>query len=175
VGVNDRAVLLLGQSGAGKSTTVAALCARGASMLADDFAVLETRNDGSWLTPSEDAHWLDAASHRALGLTSKGEGWVEGKHAVPVRLHGGPARLTAFVLLSFGEGPVRLEPVTGLAAFELLLPHLMRFVNDAAAVQLWETDRLFELCRLPCHRLVRPLGTEFIGPSAELLLRELLC
>lgn len=47
--VNDRAALLLGPSGTGKSTTAAALVAAGSELLTDDVAALELRPDQVWV------------------------------------------------------------------------------------------------------------------------------
>ena len=62
--IGPRTVFLVGASGAGKSTTAAALAARGARLFADDFALLE--RDGLALTPVPRYLKLDADSRRLL-------------------------------------------------------------------------------------------------------------
>ncbi|MEH2349206.1 MAG: serine/threonine protein kinase [Nostoc sp.] len=51
VAVDDSAIAILGQSGAGKSTTAAALASRGFSVLADDIAALIPDEKRFWVQP----------------------------------------------------------------------------------------------------------------------------
>lgn len=64
VAVDDRIIAIAGGSGAGKSTTVMALAARGHSLLTDDVAIVELRADGAWVLPYQrSVHLLpDAAA-----------------------------------------------------------------------------------------------------------------
>jgi hypothetical protein len=156
----DRGVLLVGPSGGGKSTTVAALCKRGAAMLADDAAVVGEKDGAPWLVPSEDRHWLHADARESLELEGESAP-LFGK--TPVRsaaAAGAGGRLMAVVSLRFVDaGPVHVAPVTGAAAFAELLPALLRFVVDEPGVQRWETDRLAEMVMtVPCYALHRQRG-----------------
>lgn len=93
IAVEGGAILLTGDSGAGKSTTAAALSDRGCKILADDIAVLDERSDGYWVQPGypglrlfpESVKVFDTSvkelarvsafgSKRYLDLTSDGEG-----------------------------------------------------------------------------------------------------
>ncbi|HET6764014.1 MAG TPA: hypothetical protein VFH27_10080 [Longimicrobiaceae bacterium] len=80
VEVDGGAVLLVGQSGAGKSTTAAALARRGLRVLADDVAVLQ-RAGGAWEVRAAHAQlrlWPDSAGMLygpAHGLPPLTEGW----------------------------------------------------------------------------------------------------
>jgi hypothetical protein len=157
----DRGLLLVGPSGGGKSTTVAALCKRGAAMLADDAAVVVERDGVPWLVPSEDRHWLHPDARESLELEGECDA-LFGKIPVrsPVAAAADGGRLIAVISLRFVDaGPVRIEPVVGAAAFAELLPALLRFVVDEPGVQRWETDRLAEMVTtVPCYALHRQRG-----------------
>lgn len=63
VRIGDSAVLLAGQSGAGKSTTAAALATRGVQVLSDDLTALSDRGDGrvvAWPAFDHLRLWSDA-------------------------------------------------------------------------------------------------------------------
>jgi hypothetical protein len=170
VAVAGRALLILGDSGAGKSTTTASMCAVGAELLADDYALLRREGDKVLVEPSEDAHWLDEHAHALVGGQGKHRVVSAGKGPVS-RAMGGLAELTCFVELRFIEdGPVRLTPQHGLAAFQMLLNHILRFVSDDASVQVWETERLVELATMPCYMLERPRGQTSLAASTSKLL-----
>jgi len=69
VAVDACAVLFVGPSGAGKSTAAAEMCLHhGAQLLADDIALLEVREAGVVVLPSEADHYLALDSCRALGI-----------------------------------------------------------------------------------------------------------
>lgn len=66
--INGRTIALLGESGAGKSTTSAALVTRGAVPLSDDLVVLRSREGGFVVEPGCAGFRLDeAATERILG------------------------------------------------------------------------------------------------------------
>jgi hypothetical protein len=67
VALGSCAVILLGDSGAGKSTAAAQLCLHhGASLLADDATLVEKERGTVWVAPSEDRHYLAQDSGDAL-------------------------------------------------------------------------------------------------------------
>ena len=69
IGVGDRAILLTGDSGAGKSTTAAALSERGCTILADDIAVLDQREGRYWVQPGYPCLRLFPESVAAFGTS----------------------------------------------------------------------------------------------------------
>ena len=69
IALGERAVLLMGDSGAGKSTAAASLCrSHGALLLADDAALLQDVGGFLNVVPSETRHALAPRSMDALGL-----------------------------------------------------------------------------------------------------------
>jgi hypothetical protein len=69
VAIGSRAVLMLGESGAGKSTAAAGLCFHhGGRLLADDAALLEEDARGFRVVPSESHHYLTLQAGEALGV-----------------------------------------------------------------------------------------------------------
>jgi hypothetical protein len=179
VAVGERAVVLLGRSGQGKSTLAAALCRAGASLLADDAVALDPGPDppdGGWLVlPQEIDHWLDRPAREALGLPSD----VEGKDAVRTTRAGDrPARVVSFIELTFGEAP--LTPTSlmrqgGIDAMKSLVPQVARFILDDPARQRRELDRLQRLIEaIPCRRLERPRELAHLNGAVDCVM-SLLC
>lgn len=168
----DRAVVLLGRSGDGKSTLAAWLCARaGATLFADDAVAIDEvfrdphSTDGvenRWVVlAAERDHWLDDAAQRAIGLCPRaardGTGSV-GK--IPVRSEhagSGRARLHALVALAFTDvAAPRLTRLHGVEALAALVPQAVRFVLDEPALQRRELDELGALVEtVPVFRLER--------------------
>ena len=121
------AVAIAGDSGAGKSTTLAGLLGRGASMLSDDVTALRTDCDGvvEALPGIAELHLTEASSH-GLGVDVSGfvkQPWRRQKTAVPTadRMADGPAALTAIYLLRIGGvSKVQTVELTGQAKFAAL-------------------------------------------------------
>ena len=128
VAFEGRGILILGDSGAGKSTTAALLCARGATFIADDTAMGTIAEGRLWLRPLETAHWLDAASCRALG---DGAADFPEKLSRPARPSAAPVRACAAVVLEVSESPgVVVTPLRGLEAAQCLLNAALRLPLD---------------------------------------------
>jgi hypothetical protein len=66
VAVGDKAIALLGPAGSGKSTTAAAFCERGYSILAEDVVTLDDRGDHFLVRPGYPCIRLWPASVKAL-------------------------------------------------------------------------------------------------------------
>ncbi len=67
--INHRAILFVGSEGAGKSTTAAALIARGHTFLTDDIAPLEQTNDGFVVHPGVPRIFLEPKSVQGLDVS----------------------------------------------------------------------------------------------------------
>jgi len=161
VSVGDRALLVLGDSGAGKSTTAALLCDHGASLIADDTALGRLEGDALWLQPLEDTHWLDEAARRALARADASLG----KRPVAGTASRAPARLAAVVVLEAGA-TIAITPLHGLACAGALLKSALRLPLDATRSKE-DLDRLARVARtVPFFRVLRP--REFSSNLKEL-------
>lgn len=121
-----RGLLILGGAGAGKSTTAALLCARGAALLADDCAVGVVEGGRFMLEPMEDRHWLDPPAREALRLGGESDGK---EPVVATKLAERPAPTRSVVLLDVDEdrdSDVIVTQCRGLEAARGLLDAMLR-------------------------------------------------
>ena len=123
--VGGRAVVLLGNKGAGKSTTAAALLARGARLLADDLVALDPAAGVPTVLPgpSQMKLWPEAAAAAGLDvdLVPFFDGLAKGIWT-DAPLAARPAPLAGAVVLEWGTGVT--EPLAGPAAFGALFGHV---------------------------------------------------
>ncbi|HEV7605716.1 MAG TPA: hypothetical protein VGO61_00120 [Steroidobacteraceae bacterium] len=165
VGVRDRAVLLLGESGAGKSTATLQCMLAGLGVLAEDVVFIEPRRLTVTGVPNyihlrlETPRLLPAAVARRIRRAPVIERRNSGVRKYQVDLRGSasnqlllPARLVAVVVLSrkVGRGGNLMHE---LPARELLRA-LDRDQPYASSRPLWRTLRA-SLRRLPVFRLER--------------------
>jgi hypothetical protein len=133
VGIDGRAVAIMGHKGAGKSTLAAALRARGHSLLSDDVVALEFA-DGAPPRVRVGAPnmnlWPDSAlaiGHDPsvfspiCGASPKLAGWV------PDRRPEEPVELAAIVVLSSEPGVPRTQKLGPVDCFTQLLTHSHAF------------------------------------------------
>jgi hypothetical protein len=121
------AVAVSGKSGAGKSTTLAALLARGCRMLADDITVLELTEDGR-VQALPGIPQMHLAEDAAAGLGADVSGlqrykWRRMKAAVPTHaeMAVGPAPLQALYLLETADrDDLHCCPLEGIEKFAAL-------------------------------------------------------
>lgn len=156
-----KAILLLGESGAGKSTAAAMLSRLpGAGLVADDIAFLDDRVDGPWVLPSEKRVWLFDESARALGQAT-GRALPNGKRPYDAPAESEPARLVGIVALTFGTGDPSIRAAEGAELFDWLVPSVVRFAVDDIALRRKELVFLGELLRVvPSYVLTRPRSFE---------------
>ena len=164
VDVGGRAVVLLGEKGAGKSTTAAALLARGHALLTDDLVALAERpgggSDGLPAVapgPTQMKLWPESAEAFGLGdevrpfMDGLAKGVWLGARAAPA-----PVPVGLVCVLAWG-GAVEVVPLEGAAAFGGVFAHAYapRFLGAAAAgTLLGPCVRFIEAVRVV--RLVRP-------------------
>ena len=156
--LGSRGVLLLGDSGAGKSTTAAELCLRhGARLLADDAALLEVRRGVVRVVPSEDRHYLTEASADALGLRLQAKRISSGKAPVrPLRAGSRGYRLALVVSLRYDDTLVEAvsRRLTGIDAAMRMLPAMFRFDVDNRCRELDRITTVYE--QAPLVEVARP-------------------
>ncbi len=156
VAIDARAVLFLGESGAGKSTCAAHVCGRlAAELLADDTVELEVDGGRLWVAPTERDCWLLRDAAEALGYVRLDD-W---KAPVPAsRAAERAVGLGAIVVLAF-EDDLRsptLSPLRGVDAFSAINDSYVRFVFDDPAVALRDLDAITDVvAAVPVVRLTR--------------------
>ena len=138
--VDGGAVLLMGASGAGKSTTTAALMKRGHPVLTDDLIALELepRDDGVWVHPGPGHIRLNPDAALALGESPSSlpfhfsdPATIGGKHLLDAAsgglFHGVPVRATSLCFLERsreGSPSPALAPLSVKETVPRLLQHL---------------------------------------------------
>lgn len=141
VALGDRAVVVCGPAGAGKSTTAAAFAARGRPVLADDVVALLDRPDGLLVQPAY-PHlrlWPDVLSALGTGdLPPLTPNWDKRFRdlAAAGAFHDAPLPLGAVYVLGGREGDdaPRLEPLAPAeAVLQLVGNAYMGWLPDAAA------------------------------------------
>lgn len=169
------ALALVGESGAGKSSAAAALCAfHGCELLCDDIAPLALDHDGVDVLAADGAHSLDARAAAVLGLAVTSR-QADGKLSAAARGAHRPARLAAIVNLCVAErGPPSLERMRGGQALACLVDGVVRLVVDDPELQKRELVLLDRLCSMvPVWELSRPGDLsalrESVAPVAALL------
>jgi hypothetical protein len=118
------AVALAGEPGAGKSTQMAALLARGCAMVADDLVAVRMTGDGGVeVLPGAPFVRLYDDSARAVGLAAHAVGTSKAVVPIEAELAHEPTRLRALYVIrtSPGAGEVRLTRLDGVEKFFTLL------------------------------------------------------
>ena len=165
VDIGGRAVVLVGHKGAGKSTTAAALVARGHRLLTDDLVALDA---GGVVLPGPTQMKLWGASAAALGVET--EPFMDGIdkgvwHGAAPAERASPLALVC--ALDWGEA-LALEPLAGGVAFGDVFAHVYapRFLGpQAGAALVGPTARLLGSVR--AGRLVRPRDLDAVDALAE--------
>jgi hypothetical protein len=163
VAVAEKGLLILGDSGAGKSTTAALLCAAGATLAADDTAVGTLIDDDVWLSPLESSHWLDGASRSALAR----DGASEQKEPIAATSITRPVRVAAAIVLEPRDiARIDVARLRGLEAASTFLASALRIPLDAERSKR-DLDTLARIVRrVPVYRVLRP--REFSSTLDEL-------
>jgi hypothetical protein len=167
-----------GRAGAGKSTLVATMLRRGADFVSDDICVIAPPGlGGLQVWPGAARVRLDQTGLAApLGPASDLDpaGGNRGKFRFRMNAslpQTSPVALNAIYLLTDGEGPPRIERLTGLHAISALVDdtYLLAIARD-----LGLGSQVFRLAaiaadRLPVARLIRPHGLEYLPATAALI------
>lgn len=156
-------ILVLGASGAGKSTTAAAMCsALHASLLSDDTALLQEVGGALMLLPTESAHYLSTDSARALGLTfregsSPRPGMKAAADPTHVASHGYAVRRVLWLEWDDSIRSVKSRRLSGSEAATRVLGSMFRFDFANEHARRRELDYVAKLCeQAPVMELRRP-------------------
>jgi hypothetical protein len=188
--VGSRAVLILGDVGAGKSTTAAALAQRGHPVLSDDIAAV-TEEDAGWVVqPGYPRLRLWPSAARALNDSTAGLARVfssvsdkcylelsaEGDGR-PWRFHLEPLPLRGIYLLTRDSGidaPI-VEPIDAAARLLTLLRHVrVGFAPLDQAQQAREFAQMSRLARMiPVRALRCPQGFGRLPALCEAVIEDL--
>ncbi|MCW2846715.1 MAG: HPr serine kinase protein [Marmoricola sp.] len=178
VRIDDGCAVVLGRTGAGKSTVSAEFVRRGLDLLADDVVPVDHLLRALPGFPRIKL-WSDAADR--LGIDVSGLRRVrpeDAKYDVPVgRGPLGPLPVRWVYVLESSEEPLlRLETARGLARFDVLREHTYRsglLQGPARAHHLERCHTLQEQVRLV--RVLRPEHTMTPAATAEAILDDIAC
>jgi hypothetical protein len=185
--LNGWALAIVGSSGAGKSTTAAALTAHGFSVLSDDVGLLREDHGAFSVVPAEPRLrlWPDAA--RAANLADADaprvlSGSPKRFAAVPVRgrgrarsRYGSPVPLAAIYLLdrdAASDAAIRIEPIRGAAAIVALTSQLYAGLlsDEARAGEFAFIGRL--AATVPLRRVRRPRALQRLAALARCIAED---
>jgi hypothetical protein len=182
---HGRAIVCAGNSGSGKSTTIAELCARpGWSLLSDDVALVDSIGRFPEIAPAEHLHWLLQDSRGELGISTEEappahhqlrpgvvSTWSKWPIA-PARVADRPAQCSAICSLVFDDdasGP-SLRRLHGWDAASRLLVSCIRFALDDAAAHRRELDQVIAVLeRVPVYELRRPRRLQQLRAAGDLV------
>jgi hypothetical protein len=167
---DSRAIAILGDCGAGKSTTAFLLCQRGWQLVADDQAVVGWQDGKPLVYPGrpilrmdrETKTWLEASSRRECGECG-GKTFVRPSHAAMEEI-----ALSHLYVLTDAE-QVRSVPLSPQEGFASLIRH--SFVGSLLTSSHSKT-RLFDQCAAlaqesPVRRLERPRSLAMLPDLAR--------
>lgn len=167
VAIDNQAIVLIGDSGYGKSTLTAALLRAGAKLITDDLLVLRKTAAGYHAAPGAFRLKLDPDTGRALGLKWKGVPMADGSGKL-VYLLEPPMCVTEskplrrILMLQPNARELRLEPVSPAAATRELLAATFNPMHT-------EPARLTRLLQ-DAHQMARTVGIERLHVPRDLTL-----
>jgi len=174
-----RAIVCAGNSGSGKSTTIAELCGRpGWSLLSDDVALVDSTGTVPEIAPAEGLHWLLHDSRAQLGIPAEGatvRSVIDTRSKGPIapaRVADQPARCAAICSLVFDDGASgpTLRRLHGSDAASRLVVSCIRFALDDAAAHQRELDQVIAVLeRVPVYELRRPHRLNQLRAAGDLL------
>jgi hypothetical protein len=180
VAVCGKAVLFLGESGAGKSTTAAAFHPRGHAVLADDVAAVRLTEAGPELQPAWPGLRLMDDSREALGDEAPAE-FLGVKHFYRFErpASSGAVPLKSIYVLDYdsGEGDcVHSSALSGLEAVAWLNTHsLLRSWHSGHELRQMNLDRAAAVAAVtPVRRLIRPRSLKSLPTLVDLVESEVM-
>jgi len=171
------AAMFCGHSGAGKSTTVAALGQRGLACVADDVSAIQFDAQGqAWVYPGlpRTKLWGHALAQLGLAQGSQIRDGID-KYYVDLPLCNAPLRLSKLYELDAKQGGgVVVSPIQGMDRVTALLTHTYRprFVATLGkqAAHMARAARLAPLLKMA--RITRPRGESTLPDIVEQVLKD---
>lgn len=177
--VNGKAVIFSGDSGAGKSTTAAAMVARGYSLITDDVVAIKYNNDGNLVMvpgPSKVKLWSDALCK--LNKTSDGLVQViskENKFEVPIN-HSVPNEIpiAGFYELNHDNETqiITLDEITKIGKIQTLIKNTYRYIMLKPMGKL--NRHLHDVAKLSAnikmYRILRPKDKFLLDELVNLII-----
>ena len=166
-------LMILGNQGAGKSTTATALAQAGFPLLCDDVIPLLSESSPPMVLPGIARPKLLPDAYEALvGDPSKAQHLWDGidKYQVSVNSTFEPGSLDRIVILELGAkvDQPQFVSLTGLAKLQALQPHLQTLGGlDKPDLQLQSLMKLGG--QIQVDRLIRPKGVESLSTVTQLL------
>ncbi|MEI6624385.1 MAG: hypothetical protein WCP28_21035, partial [Actinomycetes bacterium] len=169
VSLGDATIAVAGGSGAGKSTTAAALCAAGWSLSCDDTTAVVVRDGLPWVLPyARPIHLLPDALHQVHAGAARTRLPLREKFAVDLNQDLAPRAITGIAFLQRSADPtqvpsVMVEGVDGLALFTLLERNLHLRRVAAIAGPRGELMKWFEvMATVAAIRIRRSVGADTV-------------
>jgi hypothetical protein len=171
VAIDGKAVLFLGESGAGKSTTAAAFHSRGHDVLADDVAAVRSTESGVELSAAWPSLRLLEDSRDVIGTAARPTGFQFDKQIYRLRCPAlsGPFPVKRIYFLDYesfdGVLPIRSSALSRLSSVALLNAHsLLRSWRAGDALRQINLDRSAGVASTtPVFRLTRPRSLNLLS------------
>jgi hypothetical protein len=163
-------IIFIGGKGAGKSTTAAALAARGYKILCDDIIPIA---EGPLVYPGIPLpKLLPDAYEKLIGDPQEAPELFDGvsKYQVSLPSFDKPAALRMVIALEIAQIEyLRIEPVRGGAKIQRILQNTMSLegIDDPAVVFDHCTKRL---ASVPCYKVLRPVGKNCLDEIVDAII-----
>jgi len=165
-------LLVLGDSGMGKSTTVAALVGAGYALVADDMTWVDFDGTRPTLVPSESHFFLEAEPMRALGLSAVSDHvfWdATTKCGAVARVGEATVPLAAIAVLGWAK-QLEVKKLGALEAMTAILPHVTRCGIVDKDARLSEFEKLSHILeRVVVYSVRRPKDFSALPEYVEAL------